>query len=169
MIRTARLDDLVVLQDIEVAAGEVFRGLGMHEIADDAPPTVEELRVFQADGRAWVATDSADTPIAYLLVVPVDSAAHIEQVSVHPKYSRRGLGRALIDVAAAWAHDHSLTALTLSTFAHVPWNAPYYQRLGFQIVSPDRLTAGLRRIREHETVLGLDRWPRVIMQRDLVD
>jgi hypothetical protein len=29
------------------------------------------------------------------------------------------------------------------------------------------LTAGLRAIRRHEAALGLDRWPRVCMRRDL--
>ncbi|NED91417.1 arginine N-succinyltransferase, partial [Streptomyces sp. SID11233] len=37
-IRPARPADLPRLQEIETAAGEAFRTLGMPEIADDAPP-----------------------------------------------------------------------------------------------------------------------------------
>jgi hypothetical protein len=49
----------------------------------------------------------------------------------------------------------------------VPWNGPYYQRCGFRVLAGDELTPGLRAIREHEIALGLDRWPRVCMRRDV--
>lgn len=64
-----------------------------------------------------------------------------------------------ISVLAAYA------ALTLTTYANVPWNAPYYERLGFRIMTVDQITEGLRRIREHEQARGLAKWPRVTMRR----
>ena len=67
------------------------------------PPTLDALAVYQQDGRAWVATDSSDDPIAYILLDVVDRFAHIEQVTVHPRYARRGIGRLLIEEAARWA------------------------------------------------------------------
>ncbi|HEX3960074.1 MAG TPA: GNAT family N-acetyltransferase, partial [Trebonia sp.] len=60
-----------------------------------------------------------------------------------------------------------LAALTLTTFASVPWNAPYYRRCGFRVLDDEELTSGLRAIRHDEAELGLDRWPRVCMRRDL--
>ncbi|HZH04345.1 MAG TPA: GNAT family N-acetyltransferase, partial [Myxococcaceae bacterium] len=161
----ARPEDLPLLQALERAAGASFRSLGMHKIADDEPPTVGALAAFQRDGRAWVAVDLEDLPIAYLLAEPVDENAHIEQVSVHPKWARKGLGRALIDQAAAWAARQGLRALTLTTFAEVPWNAPYYERLGFQRLSEAEMTGGLRELRTGEAARGLDAWPRVTMRR----
>lgn len=165
MLRPARADDLPRLREIERAAGAVFRDLDMCAVADDEPLSVAVLSEFQRDGRAWVATDLTDRPVAYLLVETVDGAAHVEQVSVHPGHARRRLGRALIDVAETWAGEHDLAALTLTTFVDVPWNAPYYRRLGFRALGPDQLGDGLRRIRAHEASLGLDRWPRVAMIR----
>jgi len=103
MIRPARPDDLPVLRDLERAAGAPFRDLGMTAVADDEPPTIAELTRFQQDGRAWVATDDADAPVAYLLVAVVDDDAHIDQVSVHPSHARQRLGAALLDTAAVWA------------------------------------------------------------------
>ncbi|KMS72950.1 GCN5 family acetyltransferase [Streptomyces viridochromogenes] len=165
-IRPAIPDDLLVLQDIERAAGAPFRDLGMAAIADDEPPALDVLDRFRRAGRAWVARDTDDHPVAYLICEPVDGALHIEQVSVHPDAARRGLGRALLAHAADHAHEQGLTALTLTTFTEVPWNAPYYARLGFRALAEAELTAGLRRIRAHEAELGLDRWPRVCMRRD---
>jgi hypothetical protein len=81
--------------------------------------------------------------------------------------ARQGLGAALLDTAAAWAKQRGLAALTLTTYADVPWNAPSYQRLGFQIMTEAQLSEGLHRIREHEEARGLARWPRVTMRRPM--
>ncbi|GAB2740010.1 GNAT family N-acetyltransferase [Sinomonas soli] len=164
-IRPVRGDDLQALQDIEGAAGEAFRGLGMAEIADDHPPSLDALRRFQREGLAWVAVEDRNAPVAYLLARLVDGCLHIEQVSVHPGHSRRGVGRALLDHASRWAEGHGVPALTLSTFASVPWNAPYYRRLGFRAIHAPALGPGLVRIRAEEESLGLTRWPRLFMRR----
>jgi GNAT superfamily N-acetyltransferase len=97
----------------------------------------------------------------------VDGALHIEQVSVHPRAARRGVGRALLAHAADRAREEGLTALTLTTFTEVPWNAPYYARLGFRPLREADLTPGLRAIRATEAGHGLDRWPRVCMRKPL--
>ena len=165
MIRLARPDDLPTLIDIEREAGAVFRDLDMAEIADDDPGSVPELAVFQEDGRVWVSVDESDRPVAYLRAAVVDGYAHVDQVSVRPSHARRGLGRALIDHHDTWAAERDLPGLTLTTFAAVPWNAPYYARLRFRVLPDAELTDGLREIRRHEAALGLDTWPRVAMIR----
>lgn len=105
--------------------------------------------------------------MAYLIADLVDGCVHIEQVSVRPDHGRRGVGRALLDYAATRARSEGAPALTLTTFAEVPWNAPYYRRCGFRILGEGELASGLRAIREREAAHGLDRWPRVCMRRDL--
>ncbi|KOX06259.1 GCN5 family acetyltransferase [Streptomyces sp. NRRL B-1140] len=166
-LRPATPAELPGLQDIERAAGAPFRDLGMPEIADDEPPTLDTLEHYRGAGRCWVAADERGRPAAYLLAEPVDGALHIEQVSVHPRAARRGVGRALLDHAAGHAREQGLTALTLTTFTEVPWNAPYYARLGFRPLAEADLTPGLRAVRATEAELGLDRWPRVCMRRPL--
>jgi GNAT superfamily N-acetyltransferase len=166
-IRAARPDDLPVLVEIERAAGETFRMLGMDLVADDDPGSVDELTPYAADGRAFVSADADDQPTAYLLLDLVDGAAHIEQVSVHPDQARRGLGRALIDHATSWAVARGFGALTLTTYVDVPWNGPYYERLGFRYLSADEETPRLRAVRERERASGLDAWPRACMSRSL--
>jgi GNAT superfamily N-acetyltransferase len=141
-IRMAALDELPLLQDIVLAG-------------------------YQRAGRAWVKTDAGDRPVAYLLADVIDGNLHLEQVSVHPASARRGMGRSLIDHAAAYATAEGLPALTLITFTRVPWNAPYYERCGFWSLDDAELTPGLRDLRRRERALGLDRWPRVCMRRDL--
>ena len=68
MIRTARADDLASLQAVEVAAGEAFRSIGMDAIADDEPPSIDNLAAYAASGRAWAAADTTDEPVGYIIV-----------------------------------------------------------------------------------------------------
>ncbi|WP_245724660.1 GNAT family N-acetyltransferase [Micromonospora citrea] len=164
-IREVSRTELSVLRDIERAAGECFRDVGMPEIADDEPLPLDVLDRYRRAGRAWVATDSADVPVGYLVADTVDGNLHVEQVSVHPRHARRGVGRRLLDHLAGRAAATGVPALTLTTFADVPWNAPYYVRCGFLVVDDADLTPGLRAVREREAAHGLDRWPRVCMRR----
>jgi GNAT superfamily N-acetyltransferase len=167
VIRLARADDFARLQDIEVAAGRAFAEVGMPSVAADEPFAVAELRQFQSDGRAWVVPGEHDVPVAYLVAEWVDGNVHIEQVSTHPDAAGRRLGRSLIEYVAGWARDRAAPALTLTTFVEVPWNLPYYERLGFRRLAPAQETDGLRAIRAAEAAHGLDRWPRCCMRREL--
>jgi GNAT superfamily N-acetyltransferase len=135
-IRPPRRDELAALVAIERDAGALFITIGMPEIAYDDPGTVPELEPFRAAGHAWVAVDPDDRPIAYLISAVVDGCAHVEQVSVARAHGRRGLGAALVDHLGAVAAAEGRPAVTLTTFRDVPWNAPYYERLGFRVVAP---------------------------------
>lgn len=167
MIRVARPGDVEVMRLIEVAAGRAFLTVGMDQVAGDEPFPAEELLEYQQDGRAWVATDANEQVVAYLIALWVDGVVHIEQVSVHPGHARQGIGAALIEHVAGWARKCGSAALTLTTFADVAWNAPYYERLGFRRLADAELTPGLRAIRAEEAAHGLDEWPRLGMRREL--
>lgn len=166
-IRSAEDGDLPLLREIERAAGEPFRALGMAEIADDEPPGEDELARHLRAGLAWVAVDEHGRPVGYLVADWVDGEAHVAQVSVHPDHAHRRIGRALLERLAEHARERGSPALTLTTFAQVPWNAPYYRRCGFTELAPEELGPELRAVRRQESELGLDRWPRVAMRRRL--
>jgi GNAT superfamily N-acetyltransferase len=165
-IRAVRTEDLRVLQEIERAAGLCFAEIGMTEVAEDPPPPIEELAKHQAAGLAWVAVDAQGVPAAYLVAALVDGQLHVEQVSVHPRAARRGVGRRLLERAVEEAKARGLAAVTLTTFADVPWNAPYYRRCGFRVLDESELTPELRAMWQREAAL-FPRWPRVCMRRDL--
>ncbi|MEV6902383.1 GNAT family N-acetyltransferase [Amycolatopsis sp. NPDC051372] len=164
MIRLATAVDLPLLGELERAAGGPFRDLGMAAVADDEPFSVAELEPYRVGGRCWV-VDVSGVVAGYLVADVVDGNGHVEQVSVLPSFARRGLGRQLIETAAAWTVARGLPALTLTTFRDVPWNAPYYARLGFRELLESSWGPSLRTIRAHEAALGLDHWPRLAMIR----
>lgn len=166
-IRAARAADGDAIIAIELAAGERFREVGMSEIADDDPGSVDELAEYADDGRSWVAVDDTGTPVGYVLVDLVDGNAHIEQVSVVPSAQGTGIGRALIEHVAGWARARDAVALTLTTFRDVPWNAPLYEHLGFRVLAEPELGPELRALRATEAAHGLDPAIRACMLRAL--
>ena len=165
-LRLAKTQDIPALRRIETAAGEIFRALGMDFVADDEPPSSDELERYVVANRAWVAV-TEDEPVGYLTYDPVDGHWHIEQVSVDPEHAGHGLGRQLVERVAELAAKAGVDALTLTTYRHVPWNAPYYERLGFRELPEPAWTPGLRAIRAREAEHGLDQWPRVCMRREV--
>ena len=146
-LRPARTEDIADLRRIEVAGGEHFRALGMDLVADDDPPSAAELSRYIDSDRAWVVV-TEDQPVGYLTHDPVDGQWHIEQVTVDPQHAGHGLGRQLIERVAELAAAAEVRALTLTTYRDVPWNAPYYERLGFGVLPESAVDAGTSRAPE---------------------
>ena len=92
-VRSATAADLAALPAVEVAAGALFRAIGMDAIADDAPPTAEQLAAATA---VWVAVDHEEV-LGYAWAELVDGHAHLEQLSVLPSHGGQGIGTALVD------------------------------------------------------------------------
>ncbi|WP_026871009.1 GNAT family N-acetyltransferase [Inquilinus limosus] len=164
-IRPGRPDEVETVRAIEVAAASQFRGIGLPQIAAFEPAEREEVLLRAREGRLLVTVDAADRPVAFALFGEIDGTLHIEELDVHPDHARRGLGAALIDRIEAVARDQGVPELTLSTFRDVPWNAPYYSRLGFTPMRDEELGPGLAAIRDMIAARGIDIIPRLCMRR----
>lgn len=134
----------------------------MAAIADDEPLTVEDLSAYVAGGRACVVpgrspvcSSTLSTTLPTSSRCPSTLRTRASGSGEHSSTTLRHLG----------LQGRRLPALTLTTFPDVPWNAPYYARLGFRVLADGDVGPQLRRIRAHEAELGLDRWPRVAMRR----
>jgi GNAT superfamily N-acetyltransferase len=157
MVRPAVPDDSPLLREIECQAGERFREVGLDHIADEEPLAIDDLTRFATAGRSWVAVNDEPRVIGYVVVDEVDGCAHIEQVSVTPAEQGKGIGRALVAEVRTWAKRSDLPAVTLTTFADVPWNAPLYSHLGFEVMKEGAIGPGLRVVRDAESARGVDR------------
>jgi GNAT superfamily N-acetyltransferase len=93
--------------------------------------------------------------------------AHLKEIDVLPEYGKQGIGSRLIKTVVAWAMEFRYSSITLTTFRDVPWNMPFYARLGFEVISPEDLTPVLRAIVEDEARRGLDPRRRVAMRKAL--
>lgn len=163
LVRPAILDDIAELQDVEVDAGQMFRQMDLGAIADDDPPDASVLREHIEGRTAWAA-ELGPVVVGYALASVADDEGHLDQVSVRREAAGQGVGRLLIDEVCRWATSQGYDALTLTTFRDVPWNGPYYARLGFQELPDDRYGAQLRAIRHREYLAGVEVAPRIAMR-----
>lgn len=166
-IRLARVGDLPLIREVERAAGELFRKTEFSSVADDEPMSIETLHVHQSEGHIRVAIDSNDQPVGFAVTCIIDGLVHLHEMSVHTAHGRKGIGRQLITTVCEWAKEQGTPAVTLSTFREVPWNAPYYARLGFRILEEEELTDGLREIRRREAQNGLPVDRRICMRKEI--
>jgi hypothetical protein len=72
----------------------------------------------------------------------------------------------LVDEAERWAVRSRLSAVTLTTFRDVPWNGPWYARLGFRELGEHEWTPAIRELRDEEHRNGLDKELRIVMRRE---
>lgn len=98
--------------------------------------------------------------IGFVHVLEINGHAHLEQLSVAPEHGRRGYGRMLVDAAKDETRRRGHSRLTLRTFADVPWNGPFYARIGF--VEEEASTSFHQTLIETESRIGLDRYGRRI-------
>jgi hypothetical protein len=57
--------------------------------------------------------------------------------------------------------------VVLSTERDVPWNAPWYARLGFELVPEQAWSPALRAVAEQQRAAGLDGATRVFLRKRL--
>jgi GNAT superfamily N-acetyltransferase len=157
-IRPVEADEHALLAEIDQRADTLFRVAGL-----DLPPipfpldTMHEARAILVAGRP---------PVGFVQVDEVDGLAHVAELAVLPSHMRRGLGSALLEAACAWAIGAGYPAITVSTFADVDWNAPFYRARGFVVLS--QLTPELTELRAWEHDVGLDQvGRRVVLRREL--
>lgn len=166
-LRPARPGEAGLLQAIEREAGYLFADSAHPEVATAAPTCVAAYDAHIRLGRALVCVDEADRPAGFAVSGVLDDALHLYELSVRPAHGRQGLGRALVEAVSARARTDGLTAVTLATFTDVPWNAPFYARLGFRPVEAPEWGPGLFKLHEREAALGLPMESRCLMRRDL--
>jgi len=167
-IRRVRPADLPRLAEIERDSALIFANTPYPWIVEDSAHDPISADIDFAHDPVWVTVDSNDQAIAFAIVhVHSENEIHLHELDVDPRYARQGLGRQLIQTVAAWAKEQGATALTLTTFDDVPWNGPYYTRLGFRTLDPATISPQLLAVRQQEAANGLPIEHRLCMQLDL--
>jgi len=165
--RPAIVNDAKHLPDIERSASAAFRTLpNLAWLADGDVMSLEAHIEFVASGTSWVAVaDDSNTIIGFLTAERFSDELHIWEVSIREEYQGRGVGRGLINFSLSDAGLKGATAATLTTFADVPWNAPFYARLGFKVLKGDEVSKRLIETLATEIEHGLPADRRCAMSR----
>ena len=154
-IRLARPSELQTLIDIDNAASRLYSDAGLPlEIEEGHPLVVAEIARWAAaiqQGRTFVAIDQADQPLGFVTISIVENGLYLDQISVHPRHMRKGLGTMLIDQALLWSTDNPIW---LTTYSHLSWNKPLYEKFGFVEMPEEKCSIQIRKILEDQrTVL----------------
>lgn len=155
-VRLTQPADAALLPDVERSAGEVFRTIPeLAWIADHTVTSEAEHLEFIASGLSWVAVDENDAPIGFVVCQYTDNALFVNELAVHAAVQRQGAGSMLMQAAHDHARAKNLPATTLTTFRAVPWNAPYYERLGYRALAQHELSSFLADALKNEAARGL--------------
>jgi len=166
-VRPARADELPALAEIERVAGARFATIPEVAALPEVLMPAGALDDALGRGQVWVAVAADGAPVGFAYADLLDGGVHLEELDVLPASGRRGIGQALVAAVVADARARGAAAVTLTTFRDVPWNAPWYARLGFRIVEPEALPPGLAAVIAHEDARGLPRSLRVAMCREV--
>ena len=166
-IRLGTCADIPLLQDLQVRAGILFRAIGMRSVADN-PPTREETFGEAIAADLLHVAEQHEQCVGFTLALTHGAACHLEQMSVDPASHRQGIGAALLRNLIEVARSRGIARVTLSTFKHVAWNGPYYERYGFRYLTDSELTTPLIEVRRDEAAAGLDLSTRGIMAFNVV-
>jgi GNAT superfamily N-acetyltransferase len=163
-MRAARSSDLAALGPIEVAAAALFS-------AGELPPSLAQptplatLQACLAASELWVAAAHGCGPVGFAAARTHGSCLHLLEMDVLPSHSRQGIGTRLLRHVCQVATQRGHLHVTLTTFAHLPWNVAFYAANGFTALSDcadfPHLAAALKAERDS----GLD--ARIAMVRRL--
>jgi diketogulonate reductase-like aldo/keto reductase/GNAT superfamily N-acetyltransferase len=164
-IAPARREDMARLPEIERGAARLFLTHPVTAALPDAwQPAAAYERAYAA-GLLWVARTDAGEPVGFALAQDDHDVLHLEELDVLPEHGRHGLGERLARTVIRHGQA-SGRPVTLCTFRDIPWNAPFYARLGFREVPPDALSPALARHLSREAAKGLPPELRVAMRLD---
>lgn len=156
--RVAAPADFALLPEIERLADKRFAEAGIGPL-----PPPSDGDVYETAALVLVC---GKPPIGFIRIIELEGRAHLEQISVLPEHSRKGVGTILIEAAVAELRRIGHNRLTLITFENVPWNGSFYRSRGFKPMID--LTPELAKLREREKTLGLDDLQtRIVLYRDL--
>lgn len=138
---------------IEAAAAQLFPPQRISDATETLP-----LSQLQAGIRAdllWV-IEIDKAVVGFALLHHLEDSLHLAEMDVHPDYGGRGLGgsllRHIIDVGRA----RQAAAITLTTFADLPWNASFYRKHGFVELATAEQSEAIKLLLTQEAAAGLD-------------
>tara|TARA_R110002073_G_scaffold137692_1_gene286812 strand:- start:955 stop:1488 length:534 start_codon:yes stop_codon:yes gene_type:complete len=165
-LRLAYSDELQKLIAIDDEASALYAEAGLKlDFEKDHPFVVaENFRWASAieKGLAHVAVNRQDTPVGFATLGYVDGEPYLDQIAVLLSYMRRGVGTLLLNQAISWSGGRPLW---LTTYSHLPWNRPYYERHGFVTEKDSECEAELCTVLQEQRAALPDPDQRIAMVR----
>ena len=166
-IREARATDIEHLPEIERSAAQIFKQeKDLAWLADDKVQPTSLHQNYIQSRNSWVAVHD-EIPVGFINGVEYNNTFHICELSVSEAWQSQGVGRALLNAVEQIMRNRGIAFMTLTTFKEVPWNAPFYEKLGYVTLLEKDLSIFLMDILDEEAEAGFDPHSRCAMQKAL--
>ena len=156
-----------LLPAVEDSAARIFEGVDSGYRGEMTATPPEALDLCRQAGTLWIAADRDDAPLGFLAAGDLDGYLYVHEISVAAAHQRRGLGLALMAAAIDFGRWAFIPAVILTTDRHLPWNKPFYSRLGFVELQREGLPPGLAQVLAKEEAAGHDPARRCAMAKVL--
>jgi GNAT superfamily N-acetyltransferase len=167
-VRLARPSDVPLLGSVESSAATLFSTFPSLAHHSHGPPVPQsELEIYLSANNLWVAVDDADAPIGFLCGHSIDSSFYIAEISVAEDWQKKGVGRSLIERMCKDVKILSYSDVILTTYRDVPWNGPWYIKVGFEELHVKDWGEQITKKMELEKSEGFDMERRCVMKRVL--
>lgn len=168
-LRFALPRELELLQDIDDDASGLYAAHGLAiDLGLNHPFVLAERTRWQRSARlerTFLAVDRQGDALGFAALDLVDGAPYLDQIAVRTAAMRRGIGQLLLARAAEWAHAAGGSELWLSTYDHLPFNRPYYERHGYVVVAEADCGPGIRQHLAEQRRFLPEPTQRVVMRR----
>jgi GNAT superfamily N-acetyltransferase len=139
-IRPCRDDERTALLAIVNAAAEAYRGVIPADCWREPYMPRDELDAEIAAGVAFWGHEAEGELVGVMGIQPVRDVDLIRHAYVAPGRQRRGVGAALLEQLAGSTGRRML----VGTWAATEWAVRFYERHGFELVSPEEKTSLLQ-------------------------
>ena len=128
-IRDATPAERAALETLQRRSSDVWEAY--REPLAAHPDAIALPQAFIDSGWVRVAATRDDRPIGFSVVIPTDGTAHeLDGLFVEPAHMQRGVGRALVEDAAARAGHDAATALEVTAGPA----QGFYEKVGFSVI-----------------------------------
>jgi GNAT superfamily N-acetyltransferase len=147
-IRTAKESEAPALEALQRRSSDVWEAYREQLAAN--PDAIELPQNFVKKGWVRIAVDGEDRPLGFSVVIPRNGSIHeLDGLFVEPDQMSAGVGRALVEDAAARAKDQGCDALEVTAGPA----QGFYERVGFDLIGVAQTRFGpavrMRRVLEH--------------------
>ncbi|WP_374722788.1 GNAT family N-acetyltransferase [Peribacillus tepidiphilus] len=108
-------------------------------------PVEEEIDSFEDEAVHFVLYDN-EQPVGAGRFRLVDGMGKVERICVLSSHRKKGAGKIIMDAIEEYAAKQDLKKLKLNAQTHA---IPFYERLGYEVVSEEFLDAGI----PHKTMM----------------
>jgi GNAT superfamily N-acetyltransferase len=130
--------DINTLCEIDLDASRLFEqaGLELNLPEDHAFFRNERIRWLDSllSESALLARGGDGQILGFAASGQRDNEPYLDQLSVRVEFMRMGIGGALLAAAQDLALQRGGQVLWLTTYGHLPWNRPFYERAGFAVM-----------------------------------